>query len=591
MCGIAGIVSSDPQAINLPSLKRMTDAIAHRGPDGEGFWISGDQRVGLGHRRLKVIDLSEDGKQPMTYGIEGRYVIVYNGEIYNYIELRQQLTDRGYQFRSQTDTEVILALYDYKKEACLQDLNGMFAFALYDLVAQTLFCARDRFGEKPFYYAFKEGAQFIFASEMKGLWAYGQPRRPNGYMLYNYLSHGLFQNVRDPSETFFEGVYSLEPGHYLTIGLQNCTRTKVRYWELPLRPEPPGNAADWASQFRSLMEKSVKLRLRADVKVGTSLSGGLDSTLIIHLIRQCLGEDHPSISAFSARFPGWDLDEGEYMALAASHAHARVFESFPSGVLCWEQLPEVFRHQEEPFGSAGIYAQYCLMKSASDEGVTVLLDGQGADELLGGYPHYYVRGVRYFLSRYLPSADRQIRKVVSTRGLLLDPGFMADYGGKNYLPGPESAYRFSNLKGWLRYDLLSGSLPTLLRYSDRNAMAFGREVRLPFLDLALVQFVLSLPDKELYGDGWTKLLMRQAYDKVLPDRILKRKDKVGFEPPQRLWMTEPRARELFQAGLQKLVSEGILSKSALNKPLEASDAYLKGNGSWRLLMASMLFLA
>lgn len=591
MCGIAGIVSSDPQATNLPSLKRMTDAIAHRGPDGEGFWISGDQKVGLGHRRLKVIDLSEDGRQPMTYGIEGRYVIVYNGEIYNYKELRQQLTGLGYQFHSQTDTEVILALYDYKKEACLQDLNGMFAFALYDLSAQTLFCARDRFGEKPFYYVFKEGAQFIFASEMKGLWAYGQPRQPNGQMLYNYLSHGLFQNVRDPSETFFEGVFSLEAGHYLKIDLNKVALSKVRYWDLLISPEPSGNAADWASEFNVLMERSVNLRLRADVRVGTNLSGGLDSTLILHLIRQCLGEDHPSISAFSSRFPGWNLDEGEYMALAARHARARVFESYPSGVLCWEQLPEVFRHQEEPFGSAGIYAQYCLMKSASEEGVTVLLDGQGADELLGGYPHHHGKGVRYFLSRYAPSADLLVRKAVSSRGLFLDPGFVSAFRGQRYLPGKESAYRFRNLKGWLRFDMTSGSLPTLLRYSDRNAMAFGREVRLPFLDLELVQFVLSLPDTALYGERWTKLLMRKAYDGVLPDRILKRKDKVGFEPPQRLWMTEPGARELFQAGLQKLVSEGILSKSALIKPFEANDAYLKGNGSWRLLMASMLFLA
>jgi asparagine synthase (glutamine-hydrolysing) len=591
MCGIAGVLSSDPEGISIESIKLMTDAIAHRGPDGEGFWISEDGKVGLGHRRLKVIDLSERGRQPMEYGPDGRYVIIYNGEIYNYRELRTQLMELGYVFHTQTDTEVILALYDQKKEACLEDLNGMFAFALYDFSAQTLFCARDRFGEKPFYYAYNEGEQFLFASEMKALWAFGYPRLPNGEMLYNYLSFGLLTNIRNPSETFYQHIFSLEPGHYLKVNLQDMVPLKVRYWELSATANAPGDFKDWVAQFRSLMERSVSLRLRADVPVGTSLSGGLDSSLIVHLIRQCLGTDQGTFPVFSARFPGWKLDEGEYMEVAAKHAGARIFESFPTGPGCWEALPRLFRHQEEPFGSAGIFAQYCVMKSAYDQGVTVLLDGQGADELFGGYPHYHARDARYFLSRYLPSVDRLLRNAISGRDHMLHPDFRSEFGKRNYLPGPESAYRFKDLKGGLRYDLTRGSLPVLLRYCDRNAMALGREVRLPFLDPDLVQFVLSLPDSALYDKGWTKLLMRRAYDHQLPESILKRGDKVGFEPPQRLWMTEPGVSTLYQAGLQRLVAEGILSKSALNKPFEPNDAFLKGNGSWRVLMASLLFSA
>lgn len=581
MCGIAGIVSLDPAGVSEQRLRAMTDALAHRGPDGEGFWMSDGGHIGLGHRRLSVIDLSAEGAQPMHFA-DGRYTIVYNGEIYNYLELRQRLVSAGYRFRSASDTEVILALYDQKGVSCLELLDGMFAFALYDAREQTLFCARDRFGEKPFYYHHTPGKSFVFGSEIKALRAAGLPREPNPAMVYNYLSYGVLQNARDRSETFYHGVSRLENGHFLLIR-PNLRLEKYAWWHLQHAPdEGRMDDAKCADLFRTFLHRSVERRLRSDVRVGSSLSGGLDSTLILHLIRECRGGSDP-IPVFSARFPGFALDEGAHIQAAADREGARRHDCFPDGADCWAQLDRVFYHQEEPFGSAGIYAQFAVMEAAKRAGVTVLLDGQGADEILGGYPHYQPSGLKALL--YNTGWLRYAKDAAATARQWTNPLFHRDFFGAyarhNYLP----VIKDTGLNGALRYDLTQGGLSDLLRYADRNAMAHGREVRLPYLDHELVAFLLALPARAKIRADITKYLMRLSYEAVLP----KRTDKVGFEPPQRSWMTEATGIERMREGARKLVRVGVLSKAYLERPPRPHDAYGQTGGSWAILMASMVY--
>lgn len=600
MCGIAGIVSVDPAKASETRLRAMTDAIAHRGPEGEGFWTGAGGRVGLGHRRLAVLDLSETGRQPMGYGAPNggpaerpnggateRYIITYNGEIYNYLELRAQLQTQGYRFRSTSDTEVLLALYDAKGVSCLELLDGMFAFALYDTVEETLFCARDRFGEKPFYYAYAPGRSFLFGSEMKALWAAGVPREPNGAMAYNYLSFGLLQNAGDRSETFFEGVSRLENGHFLLVDREVRVK-KYAWWQLKNAPdEGRMDDARSAEIFKSLMERSVRRRLRSDVRVGSSLSGGLDSSLILHLIRRAgeerTGRDGEAIPVFSARFPGFALDEGPYIQAAAEREGAERHDCYPDGSDCWAKLDKVFHHQEEPFGSAGIYAQYKVMETAKDAGVTVLLDGQGADEALGGYPRYQPAGMRAFLQR--AGWLRRAKIADADRRQWIDPLFQRDfaaaYRSEVYLPAEQGP----GLNDALRYDLTLGGLSDLLRYCDRNAMAHGREVRLPFLDHELVHFLLMLPARAKVRAGVTKFLMRVAF----ADALLVRTDKIGFEPPQRSWMTEAAGVERMREGAQALVRAGVLSKRYGDRTPVAHDAYQVRGGAWAILMTSMIY--
>ena len=281
MCGIAGIISPNPVNVSKQRLQTMTDTIQHRGPEGDGFWINETGNVGLGHRRLSIIDLSTAGSQPMHY--LNRYSITYNGEIYNYVELKTTLENKGYSFISHCDTEVVLAAYACYGKQCLQYFDGMFAFALWDQDEQTLFCARDRFGEKPFYYFYND-EQFLFASEMKALWAIGIEKKMRQSMLLSYLTLGLTTNSTNQFETFYDGVNSLPAGNFLQVNITGKRGTndhKINvesYWDLDKESKISINEKQATEQFLHLLQTSVKRRLRSDVAIGTSLSGGLDSS-------------------------------------------------------------------------------------------------------------------------------------------------------------------------------------------------------------------------------------------------------------------------------------------------------------------------
>ncbi len=410
MCGIAGILLRAPNPMAPVHVKKMTDAIAHRGPDGEGSWSNRKHTVHLGHRRLSIIDLSKNAAQPMSFA--GRYQLVYNGEIYNYIEIRSFLQNMGYNFSTQSDSEVILAAYDFWKEKCLQQFDGMFAFAIWDEKEEKLFAARDRFGEKPFYYYEDEG-NFIFASEMKALWAVGVEKKTDNKMLLNYITLGHVQNCIDKEQTFYEDIYSLPPSHYLKFdpAAKQPSRT-TRYWSINKEIRKEMSAGDAADKFNELFTTSVKRRLRSDVPVGTSLSGGLDSSSIAYTINslQQAAHSHKTLQSFSAVFPGFEHDESSYIQSVVSGLHIMNKQTNPSAIDLVQQFEKLCYQQEEPFQSSGIFAQYQVFELAKHNGVKVLLDGQGADETLAGYPKYIHWYLQEVLSRNRLGATQGYQK-------------------------------------------------------------------------------------------------------------------------------------------------------------------------------------
>ncbi len=353
MCGIAGIVGWKKGAGEQKhTLKLMTDAITHRGPDGEGHWLDDNGNAALGHRRLSIIDLSDAGSQPMH--LEERYSIVFNGEIYNYIELRKDLEKEGVSFRSDSDTEVLLHLYARSGADCLQLLDGMFAFAVWDKKEQSLFCARDRFGEKPFFFSEHEYA-FFFASEMKALWAAGVPKTINPVKLERFVKQGKVDVAGEMSSTMYTGIHRLDAAHYLIWN--NGKKQITRYWTVDnILPQDNITFEDACGKFRTLFETSVSRRLRSDVPVGSSLSGGLDSSAVVCMVNR-LRSNAQEQHTFSARFRDFGKDEGSFMEMVASHCAGVVpHYTYPEDLSILEILPQVAHFQEEPFGSSSILA-------------------------------------------------------------------------------------------------------------------------------------------------------------------------------------------------------------------------------------------
>ncbi|WP_276479736.1 asparagine synthase (glutamine-hydrolyzing) [Paraflavitalea pollutisoli] len=613
MCGIAGIIAAQPGLVSEQAVKGMTDVLAHRGPDGEGCWIDASGRVGLGHRRLSIIDLRVVAGQPMHY--LDRFSIVYNGELYNYRELQQSLIKKGYSFHSSSDTEVILAAYAAWGVQCLDYFDGMFAFAIWDDREQRLFAARDRFGEKPFYY-YQDEQRFLFASEMKALWAAGVNKHMEGSMLYNYLTLGYIQHPGDQGATFYTGIRKLPARHYLLYDLPTRKLSEHVYWKITLAEKGQSLSASQATeQLDSLLSLSVERRLRSDVPVGTSLSGGLDSATILSYVARSTGR--PSrLQSFSAVFPGFERNESAAIAQTANFLGAENYQVEPSSSDLIDDFDRICYHLEEPFQSASVVAQYRVFQLARQYGVTVLLDGQGADELLAGYSKYYpwfwrelYRSDKRLLSSELSqsmdnawrrewgwkqqvaarfprlAAAWQIRQRVRSQKEQLDlhPEFVYASGRSHYaLPHDP------HLNGVLHYNTFHNGLEELLQYADRNSMAHGREVRLPFLFHELVSFVFSLPAKWKIQDGYSKWILRKTMDQRLPAETVWRKDKIGFEPPQKSWMANKRVSEYRHHARSVLVDKGILRSSVLNKKNQPQDSHAADNYDWRYFVAGIL---
>ncbi len=638
MCGIAGVTGGGPES--LRAVRAMTAALRHRGPDDEGYLLADSRRrwarayrgkdtvaavtdpplpdripdgvdVALGHRRLSIIDLSAAGHGPMP-SADGRRWIVYNGEIFNYVELRAELSSLGHVFHTATDTEVILEAWARWGAEALHRFNGMWAFGLYDVDTGTLFCARDRFGVKPLHW-FQKGEVFAFASEIKALRAHpALVARPHLPTLRRFLGDGAV-DVGEPS--FVDSVNRLPAGHHLTVRGPGA-RVEVRRW-YALAEAFPGTEPAKEGAFRALLEDAVRIRLRSDVDVGTCLSGGLDSSSIVGLasaLRRAAGEPRPR--SFSVVYPVPGLDESPFVDSVVAAADVQASRETPDARELGHDLPALVEAQDEPFPSAGVYSQWRVMRMARRAGVPVLLDGQGADEVLGGYHYHYGPYLAEVAAeRGTVSALREARRAAAVTGrpLAFFLGLLAYHTGHwparlrraavaraathGRVPPallaeaePESGDRHApraTLRAQLRLDVESTSLPALLRYEDRNSMAFSVEARTPFLDYRLVERAQRLPAGDLIRDGWTKAVLRDAMAGIVPETVRRRRDKLGFATPERSWLCAlaPAVREWLGPSAR---IRPLLRASLLDHWRRGSDAELAGRpGLWRLLSSEL----
>jgi asparagine synthase (glutamine-hydrolysing) len=631
MCGIAALFSSNPRPLD-DLVQKMTTAVRHRGPDGEGFAIFSARGlatttfggadtpmtaygariayaprrdtepvsnavVALGHRRLSIIDLSPSGHQPMCTA-DGRFWIVYNGEIYNYVELRAELELLGHSFVSQSDTEMILSTYQQWGEKCLDRFNGMFAFVLIDRTARQVFAARDRFGVKPLYLWRSPRGLVAMASEIKQFSTLpGWSPVLNGQRAYEFLNWGLLDHTE---ETLFNGVRQLRGGECLHCSLEELSVSlPIKRW-YQLEPRSfDGDMKAAADGFCSLFTDSVRLRLRADVPVGSCLSGGLDSSSIVcvanHLLRAAGAESRQN--TFSACNKEKRYDERNYIDIVVGCTGVQAHFVYPALDELFETLDAITWYQDEPFGSTSIYAQWHVFKLASQAHVKVLLDGQGADELLAGYHGFFAPHFASLLAtRRWGTLLREVRAANRLHGL--DLGRVSKYLANAILPESlrqplrRLVGKPSSAPGWFNRDrlaiddrdpslayglkttsvnqmahvLLTGTgVPMLLHWEDRDAMAHSVESRLPFLDFRVAEFLMGLPAEMKLWDATTKQVLREAMRGMLPEPIRTRMDKMGFVTPEEVWVRN-QAPDLFRSELRRAIeaTSGILNANALD---------------------------
>jgi len=540
MCGINGLDWEDKSLV-----EEMNRAISHRGPDDTGAFSDG--RVSLGNDRLAIIDLSQAGHQPLRYARGGHVVwITYNGETYNFASVREELISKGYSFQSKSDTETIAASYLEWGEACVNKLNGMWAFAIYDVGNRRLFLSRDRYGIKPLYYGItKKG--LVFSSEIKGLMAAGVELRPCEQAIFDFLYLG---NVDNSERTFFEGVRRLLPGRNATYDLDTKSMQISQYYDLQAREEPP-TANSGAGSVRKAFLDSVRRHLVSDVPVGSCLSGGIDSSGVVCAMRSL--EPEADIETFSLTFPGNRIDESKYQELVASACRTAGHQTSFTAAELIADLPDLVRTQEEPFMGLSPYGQYRVMKLAHEAGLKVLLDGQGSDELLAGYHTYFPylyyellsegKLIQLLRSMYVYARRRRSMRPIARFLFMLLPVGIQDYAYKRRRPyisaGFYDKYHDAEarrkprkkLNAALMETLSSYSIPYLLRLEDKNAMRWSIESRVPYLDKEFVELSVSLPSEAKLSGDTTKVILRRAFKGLVPEQILQRRDKVGFQTP------------------------------------------------------------
>lgn len=587
MCGFVGAFG----LANKDILYRMNDAIKHRGPDGEGVFI--DDNYMAAHRRLAIIDLSENGHQPMVYK---NLVIVFNGEVYNFEEIKSELVANNYSFSSATDTEVILKAYDFWGESCLDKFNGMFAFAIWNQETETLFCARDRVGVKPFYYYYdKDNHILVFASEIKAILQTQLKKwTPNDEIIKEYLYYGLIDHRED---TFYKDIKRLNAGHKLIISKSEFT---IREFWTPETYVKSKSVNDGVTLFKDLLSDSVRLNLISDVSVGTSLSGGLDSTTIASIINKLNGNNGKQETfSYTSQFKAFD--ESSYIKDFINSYNIQHHEIQKTADDFWNQLRKLVYYQEEPFVSSGMFAGYSVMEEAHNQNVKVMLNGQGADEILGGYRKYRIFYIKEMLKKF-----NFIKSISAIFALRNQSG--KSYNRKDDLKKISNMFlkkNTSNIQAYLNNemfinmrspiksptsfqemlicDIKHTSLPGLLRYEDKNSMAWSIEARVPFLDHRLIQFCLELPIEMKMNASWSKWILRESMKGILPDSITKRRDKMGFATEQSIWLYHNKAkiRAIFE-------DENVKCHQYVNikNLLEDFDDLIdpkKGNNIWRII--------
>lgn len=637
MCGVFGLIQRRP--FSGHEILAMSESIRHRGPDDEGFlvvegrtlrrfggaatpedayastlpyapthrlqagWRSEAGGMLLGHRRLSILDLSANGHQPMS--LADRYWLSFNGEVYNFIELRRELEALGHTIHGDSDSAVILAAYVEWGEACVERFNGMWGLAILDTERRTVFLARDRFGVKPMYLYLRPDG-LAFSSEIKAFTVLPEwQARANSARIMDFL----VWNVSDHTdETMFEGVFPLPAGHLARIdldailigaGMPTRNRLGIRRW-YTLSPRPLAAREDPEAALRETLQDAVRLRLRADVPVGSCLSGGLDSSAIVSLMRQTLAVDGApdhAIHTFTARSDVAAFDELRYAETVIAAAQTTSHIVTPQPDRLFAELDRILWHQDEPFLSTSIFAQWCVFEAARRQRVTVLLDGQGADELLGGYPGYFGaylaglvrRGALQQWAREASALRREVRftsrRLIGYTAAYLFPGLIRTLGRFDHRAFTDGTWiappvrdlaaadplaaaggRASSVRDLTRAQLSRTHLPMLLHWEDRNSMAFSIEARLPFLDYRVAELALGLDDEDKVGGGVAKHVLRRAMRGIVPDAVIDRRDKMGFVTAEPAWVRGPMGGE-FRQRLEDAVATlpAVLSPTVLRQ--------------------------
>jgi len=566
MCGIAGIIGENPK---LEDLKIMLRKQSHRGPDHTDYFLDKGFSA-IGHNRLSIIDLSESANQPFT-DPENRYFLTFNGEIYNYKELRSELKSK-YSFKTSSDTEVLLASFLTWGKNCLDKLNGMFAFAIWDNKNKILFAARDRFGVKPFYYYHSE-FDFLFASEIKAIKAIRNNIKPDKKVWANYFSHGSYGM---PNETFFEKIFQLPGGHYLELSEKEL---KIQKWylfeEKILSKTTEKTFKESQEQYFELLKNSISLRFRADVPLGFNISGGVDSSLLLSLVN--LFEDKRQINAYTFYTGYSNYDELPWVLkmIGQTENPLKKIKLSPDKII--SLIPKISQIQDEPFGGIPTIAYSEIFRQAKLDGVKVLLDGQGMDEQWAGYDYYF------------RSKDATIQGTKTSspfRKNVLKPEF-AKYSVK-----PEYPELFDNRLQNLQFrDLFYTKIPRALRFNDRISMAYSTELREPFLDHDLVEFAFSKPEKYKIKNGIQKYMLREILSKIAPTEIA-HAPKRPLQTPQREWLGNE-LKEMVNEYLLKLKKSAPSDWFDHNTIDKEWQNYLKGDQSssfhiWQWINATQL---
>lgn len=620
MCGFVGIINKNKQTVSSHLLERMATTIHHRGPDEDGIFM--DNHIGFFHKRLSIIDLST-GQQPMTFN---NCTIVFNGEIYNYIELREDLIRKKHTFKTTSDTEVLLHLYVEYGDDFVNLLNGMFAFIIFDKTKNKLFIARDHFGIKPLYW-YQDDHKILFGSEIKAILAHPEiVAEPDSENLYEYLT---FQFILGEG-TMFRNIYKVQPGHYMAIDLESWKINEVKYWAPNFKIDQYHTEEYFISELRKILEETICQQLRSDVPLGTYLSGGLDSSLVTILASKFL--DKP-IKSFSGAFhEGPEYNELKYARIAAKAAKAELFEVFPTENEFIYLLPKLIYHLDEPVAGPGLFPQYIVARLASKH-VKVVLGGQGGDEIFGGYARYMVAYLEQALKGAINESNEEDEHIVSLVSILPNlptlkqyiPMIKGFWKNDAFEPMDRRYYNLINRKGstvnFLHPDItggshdalifkkfcrcfnnpdtksyfnkmthfdLQGSLPGLLQVEDRVSMSVSIEARVPLLDRRIVDLISTMPAGMKFKGGEMKYLLKKTVNNMMPEKIMKRKDKMGFPVPLHLWSKNKGKDFIMDTLLSKKSRErNIINTKYVEQLISAEQPF--GRGLWGILSLELWY--
>lgn len=620
MCGFVGILNKNNNNVQEGDLRKMAEVIHHRGPDEEGIFII--KNCGFYHKRLSIIDLNT-GQQPMNFE---NLTIVFNGEIYNYIELRNELIRNGHKFKTTSDTEVILHLYQEYGEEFVDKLNGMFAFIIYDRAYQKLFVARDHFGIKPLYW-YQDDNMVLFGSEIKAILA--NPNIEATPVINNFYEYLTFQFIMGEN-TLFKNIYKFRPGHYSVIHLNTWKFRTVNFWKPDFNTDLFHTEEYFINKLQGILKDTMQLQLRSDVPIGTYLSGGIDSSLVTVMASELVSKP---LKSFSGAFnEGPEFNELKYARIAAEKANSELYEIFPTEEEFIDVLPKLIYHLDEPVAGPGLFPQYVVSKFASNH-VKVILGGQGGDEIFGGYTRYLVA---YFeqaikgsifetneeeehivtlnsilpnlpsLKQYLPMLksfwrdeafepmDRRYYNLINRMGATsqyLHPEFI---NGRNeneifskfstHFNKPETKSYYNKMT---QFDL-SSSLPALLQVEDRVSMAVSMESRVPLLDKRIVDLISKMPAGMKFKGGELKYLLKKTIKNIIPDDILNRKDKMGFPVPLHIW-SKNKTRDFILDTLlsQKSKERNIINTQYIEQLINSEQPFSRG--LWGLLSMELWF--